>query len=55
MKTADEQCSPENCEFFVDDCRDPWTFPPDHFDLVHIRSLFGSIEDWPGLYEQVYK
>ncbi|KAH8794129.1 methyltransferase-like protein [Hyaloscypha finlandica] len=46
---------PENCEFLIDDCRDDWTYPPEHFDLIHIRSLFGSIQDWPALYEQVYK
>lgn len=46
-----------NCEFFVDDCRDDWSeiFPPNHFDLIHIRGLFGSIKDWPALYKQIYK
>lgn len=46
---------PPNCIFEIDDVRDCWTFPRDHFDFIHIRNLHGSITDWPSLYEQVYK
>lgn len=46
---------PPNCRFEIDDARDKWLYPVDHFDLIHIRSLFGSIDDWPSLYEQAYK
>ncbi|KAE9378794.1 S-adenosyl-L-methionine-dependent methyltransferase [Stipitochalara longipes BDJ] len=46
---------PPNCSFEIDDCQDEWTYPVEHFDLIHIRSLFGSIEDWPALYKQAYK
>jgi len=48
-------CSPPNCRFEIDDVRDEWTYPPDYFDFVHIRGLFGSISDWPALYKQVYR
>lgn len=45
---------PPNCIFEVDDARDEWTYPNDYFDFIHIRSLFGSIGDWPELYKQAY-
>ncbi|KAG9242168.1 S-adenosyl-L-methionine-dependent methyltransferase [Calycina marina] len=45
---------PPNCSFEIDDARDCWTFPRDHFDFIHIRNLYGSISDWPALLEQVY-
>lgn len=45
---------PPNCQFEIDDCCSPWIYPPGHFDLVHIRGLFGSIADWPALYAQAY-
>jgi len=46
---------PPNCRFEVEDAADEWVYPPECFDLVHIRSLFGSIEDWPALYKQAYQ
>jgi len=46
---------PENLMFEVDDVRDEWIHPPDYFDYVHIRALFGSISDWPGVYNQAFR
>jgi SAM-dependent methyltransferase len=46
---------PPNCIFEVDDALLPWTFPPASFDLVHIREMFGSVEDWDELYRQAYQ
>lgn len=46
---------PPNCKFEIDDVTAAWTYPPSHFDLVNIRSLYGSIADWPALYAQVYE
>ena len=46
---------PPNCIFEVDDASDVWIYPPNYFDYVHIRSLFGSIEDWPTLYSRAFK
>ncbi len=46
---------PRNCKFEVDDITELWTFPPNHFDLVHIRALLGSISDWPALYQEVFE
>ncbi|EOD45545.1 putative sam dependent methyltransferase protein [Neofusicoccum parvum UCRNP2] len=45
---------PPNCSFEIDDCTEPWTFPKDSFDMIHIRCLFGSVSDWPALYREVY-
>ncbi|XTI92278.1 S-adenosyl-L-methionine-dependent methyltransferase [Cenococcum geophilum] len=45
---------PPNCKFEIDDCCLNWTFPLNHFDLIHIRCLYGSVADWPRLYKEVY-
>lgn len=39
----------------IDDCTQAWSFPKDHFDLVHIRALFGSVADWPAFYKEAYE
>ncbi|KIN03515.1 hypothetical protein OIDMADRAFT_102037 [Oidiodendron maius Zn] len=45
---------PPNCIFEVDDATDEWIYPPNYFDYVHIRNLYGSIDDWPTLYSRAY-
>lgn len=45
---------PPNCRFEVDDAQDDWVYPVDYFDFIHMRTLFGSISDWPRLYKQAY-
>jgi len=47
--------TPPNCKFEIDDVTSPWTWPDSHFDFINIRSLYGSIGDWPALYAQIYK
>jgi hypothetical protein len=32
---------PPNCHFEIDDVSLEWTFPPDHFDFIHIREPAG--------------
>ncbi|KAL6355525.1 hypothetical protein LRP88_11120 [Fusarium phalaenopsidis] len=46
---------PPNVSFQIDDAQLDWTFEPDSFDFVHIRSLHGAIDDWPKLYGQLFK
>ena len=43
---------PPNCLFYVDDAESSWTYEP--FDLIHGRSLGGSISDWPRFYKQCF-
>lgn len=31
------------------------TFPLEHFDFIHIRTLGGSIKDWPALLRKAYQ
>jgi len=45
---------PPNCQFEIDDVTLEWTFPPDHFDFIHIRELFGCIPDWDFFFQQAY-
>jgi trans-aconitate methyltransferase len=47
--------TPPNCKFEIDDVTSTWTYPLNHFDFINIRSLYGSIADWPSLYAQVYR
>jgi hypothetical protein len=46
--------TPPNCKFEIDDVTAPWTYRRNSFDFINIRSLYGSIADWPALYSQVY-
>ncbi|KAF2268107.1 S-adenosyl-L-methionine-dependent methyltransferase [Lojkania enalia] len=46
--------TPPNCKFEIDDVTSDWTYPTSHFDLINIRSLYGSIADWPALYQQIF-
>jgi len=41
---------PPNCKFYVDDAEANWDW--ELFDLIHGRSLGGSISDWPRFYRQ---
>lgn len=45
---------PPNCNFYIEDAQLDWTFEHASFDFVHIRALYGSINDWGRLYGQVY-
>lgn len=47
---------PPNCKFYVDDAESEWEYSDsDRFDLIHGRSLGGSLADWPKFYHQVYQ
>lgn len=46
---------PDNVEFMMDDAEQDWTFPESSFDFIHIRTLGGSLSDWPRLMGQCYK
>ncbi|GME28113.1 sam dependent methyltransferase [Neofusicoccum parvum] len=44
------QAVPPNLRFEIDDCTQPWTFTPGSFDFIHVRSMYGSVADWPAFY-----
>ncbi|KAH4964841.1 hypothetical protein HBI82_025990 [Parastagonospora nodorum] len=46
--------APPNLVFEIDDACSEWTYPPNHFDFIHIRGLTGCVKDWPHMYAQVY-
>lgn len=46
--------TPPNCKFEVDDVASEWTYAPESFDFINIRTLYGSIADWPKLYNEIY-
>ena len=41
---------PPNCRFEVSDAERDWSFPENHFDYIHVRTLFGGIAHWPDFY-----
>ncbi|KAL8949245.1 MAG: hypothetical protein Q9222_004634, partial [Ikaeria aurantiellina] len=45
---------PPNLEFEVDDCCSDWVYENNHFDYIHVRSLYGSVADWPKFYKECY-
>ena len=47
--------APPNLAYEIDDANLPWTYPPNHFDFIHIRGLTGCIKSWPNTYAQVYE
>lgn len=47
--------TPPNVMFEVDDAASDWTFPEDHFDFIHARTIGGGIRDWPALLERCYR
>lgn len=49
------QWVPPNVRFEVDDATLEWTFKDNTFDFVHIRYLFGGIDDWPALFREAYR
>jgi trans-aconitate methyltransferase len=44
---------PQNLQFEIDDCEQEWLYSQP-FDFIHMRSLGGSIADWPKLLRRAY-
>ncbi|KAJ9656390.1 hypothetical protein H2198_004968 [Neophaeococcomyces mojaviensis] len=48
--------APENVRFEIDDVEDEWTWPENHFDLIHSKvMLLGSIRNHRRYFEQAFK
>jgi ubiquinone/menaquinone biosynthesis C-methylase UbiE len=48
--------APSNCKFEIDDADTAdWTWPDNHFDYIHVRSLFGCVTSWPKFYQEVLR
>ena len=45
---------PPNVKFEVDDAELPWTYPENHFDLVHTRIMNAFLKDWDKFFEQSF-
>ena len=46
---------PQNLTFEVDDVEEEWMYAPEFFDYIHLRSLSGSIQNWPDLLGNAYR
>ncbi|KAF8473219.1 S-adenosyl-L-methionine-dependent methyltransferase [Kalaharituber pfeilii] len=45
---------PANAEFEVDDYTRDWVHPPNSFNFIHARALYGTVLDWPKMYAEIY-
>lgn len=45
---------PPNVAFEIDDIENPWKFPDDSIDFIHMRSVAGGVRDWVALFLQAY-
>jgi len=46
---------PPNVFFEIFDAEeDDWTYPQDHFDLIHFRNMAGSFQSWRHMYERTF-
>ncbi|KAI5792011.1 S-adenosyl-L-methionine-dependent methyltransferase [Geopyxis carbonaria] len=43
-----------NCAFEIDDIEQPWTWPRNHFDFIHSRTMMLAIRDWPRYIAQMF-
>lgn len=48
------QFVPPNVRFVIDDATDDWAFPTEHFDFIFVRTMGGSIQDWPKFLRACY-
>jgi SAM-dependent methyltransferase len=46
---------PPNVKFEIDDAERDWTWPLDHFDLVHMRTMTGCIKNWDHVYSEAFR
>ncbi|KAF3928563.1 hypothetical protein AA313_de0200150 [Arthrobotrys entomopaga] len=46
---------PPNVTFEIDDFNEEWLQPSNHFDFVHARALYGSVQDWSQFLKNVYR
>ena len=46
---------PLNARFVVEDADQLWTFPVDHFDLVHALIMNAFLQDWDHFMEQSFR
>jgi len=46
---------PPNVHWEIDNAEDEWTWPDNHFDYIHVRTLVGSIKDWDRFYRQAFR
>jgi len=46
---------PPNCRFEIEDVIQPWTYPLNSFDYIHLRMMTGSIPNWTAFYKKVYQ
>ncbi|KAL5336256.1 S-adenosyl-L-methionine-dependent methyltransferase [Aspergillus crustosus] len=46
---------PPNLRFEIDDATESWVYPENQFDLVHVRSMYGAVADWPAFYRNALK
>ncbi|KAJ9211137.1 hypothetical protein DTO166G4_7274 [Paecilomyces variotii] len=44
-----------NAQFVIEDFEEDWEYPENKFDMIHGRTLAGSVKDWPELFAKAYR
>ncbi|KAJ3541848.1 hypothetical protein NM208_g4407 [Fusarium decemcellulare] len=55
LSPCQPQWIPPNARFEIDDATLRWTWDPNSFNFIHIRYLFGAIQDWGGLFKEAFR
>ncbi|KAM5526678.1 Phosphoethanolamine N-methyltransferase 3-like protein 1 [Fusarium oxysporum f. sp. phaseoli] len=55
LSPCQPQWVPPNVRFEIDDAAQSWTWNDDHFHFIHIRYLFGAINDWNALFREAHR
>ncbi|RDL31137.1 Uncharacterized protein BP5553_09926 [Venustampulla echinocandica] len=43
---------PPNVRFEINDACADWDYKKNSFDFIHVRTMYGSVADWPAFYQQ---
>jgi hypothetical protein len=46
---------PPKCAFEIEELNLSWTFPPEHFNFIHIRELFGCAINWDNFFAGAFE
>ncbi|KAI8278686.1 Secondary metabolism regulator LAE1 [Colletotrichum sp. SAR11_240] len=46
---------PPTVKFVRADVEDPWQYPEQYFDFVHMQMMLGSVRDWQQLYNRSFR
>ncbi|KAG6174936.1 hypothetical protein E4U51_008385 [Claviceps purpurea] len=55
LSPCQPQWIPPNVRFEIDDAGLEWTWDANYFDFIHMRLIYGGIEDWTRLFKEAFR